>query len=219
MLMKEARELIVEYGKKMSSSGLSIGTSGNISIYDHELGLMAISPSGLGYFDTEPEDIVVMDLDGKVVDGARKPSSEHGLHTIVYRNRTTAKAVVHTHSTFATTLACLHEPLKPIHYMIMGAGVDELPLVPYVTFGTQELADAVGEALQKDEKTRAVLLANHGDVCFHESLPKAFNLAANLEFVAQLQWRCMCAGEPQYLSKDQMSAALERSKTYGQQTR
>ena len=59
---------------------------------------MAISPSGLGYFDTTPEDVVVMDLDGNIIDGKRKPSSEHGLHTIFYRNRPEAGAVVHTHS-------------------------------------------------------------------------------------------------------------------------
>ena len=112
MIMEAERQQIVDYGKKMSASGLSVGTSGNISIYDPETGYMAISPSGLGYFDTEAKDIVVMDLDGNIIDGERKPSSEHGLHTIVYKNRPEARAVVHTHSPYATTLAGMHKTLK-----------------------------------------------------------------------------------------------------------
>ena len=75
MLMEEERKLVAEYGRKMSTDGLARGTAGNISIYNPELGLMAISPSGLGYFDTTPEDVCVCDLDGKVADGTRKPSS------------------------------------------------------------------------------------------------------------------------------------------------
>lgn len=217
MLMEDARKEIVEYGKRMSSAGLSVGTSGNISIYDPETGYMAISPSGLGYFDTTPEDVVVMDLDGNIIDGKRKPSSEHGLHTVVYRNRPEARAVVHTHSPYATSLACLHETLKPIHYVIMGSAVNEVPLVPYVTFGTPELAQEVEKVLQANPKTRAVLLANHGDVVYQTSLAKAFGLATNLEFLSQVQVTCMCAGTPQYLNDEQMAAAHERSKTYGQQ--
>lgn len=217
MLMEEARIQIVEYGKKMSASGLSVGTSGNISVYDPETGYMAISPSGLGYFQTEPEDIVVMDLDGNIIDGKRKPSSEHGLHTIVYQNRPDARAVVHTHSPYATTLAGLHETLKPVHYAMMGANTYEVPLVPYVTFGTPELAEAVGVVLRANPSARAVLLANHGDVCYHINLAKAFGLAENIEFTSRIQWQCECAGTPQNLTREEFAAALERSKTYGQQ--
>ncbi|RVU98124.1 aldolase [Coriobacteriales bacterium OH1046] len=217
MIMEEARKQIVEYGKRMSASGLSIGTSGNISVYDPETGYMAISPSGLGYFDTEPEDIVVMTLGGEIVDGNRKPSSEHGLHTIVYKNRPEARAVVHTHAPYATTLAGLHTTLKPVHYAMMGANVYEVPLVPYVTFGTPELADAVGIVLKDNPRARAVLLANHGDVCFHINLAKAFGLAENVEFTARIQWQCMCAGTPVNLTEAEFADALERSKTYGQQ--
>ena len=217
MLMEEARIQIVEYGKKMSASGLSVGTSGNISVYDPETGYMAISPSGLGYFQTEPEDIVVMDLDGNIIDGKRKPSSEHGLHTIVYQNRPDARAVVHTHSPYATTLAGLHETLKPVHYAMMGANTYEVPLVPYVTFGTPELAEAVGVVLRANPSARAVLLANHGDVCYHINLAKAFGLAENIEFTSRIQWQCECVGTPQNLTREEFAAALERSKTYGQQ--
>lgn len=214
--MEEARQQIVEYGKSMSAAGLSVGTSGNISVFDHETGYMAISPSGLGYFDTTPEDVVVMDLESNIIDGKRKPSSEHRLHTIFYRNRPAAGAVVHTHSPYCTTLACMGETLKAVHYVIMGTNTEEVPLTPYVTFGTPELAEAVGETLRAHPESRATLLANHGIVVCQATLPKAFGLAVNCEFVAQVQWQCMCAGKTNLISHEEMQKAFERSKTYGQ---
>ncbi|WP_245526892.1 class II aldolase/adducin family protein [Coriobacterium glomerans] len=214
--MEQQRTQIVKFGRKMSASGLCVGTSGNISVFDPRTGYLCISPSGLGYFETEPEDIVVMDLAGNVIEGERKPSSEHGLHTIVYLNRPDARAVVHTHSPFATTLASMHETLKPAHYAMMGAAVYEIPLVEYETFGSAELASAVEMALRATPATRALLLANHGDVCLHESLSKAFALAENIEFTSRVQWQCACAGRPVYLTRDQFARALERSRTYGQ---
>ena len=163
MLLKKERELVVEYGKKMSAAGLSKGTSGNISIYNAEEKLMAISPSGVGYFETVPEDVVVMDLEGNVVEGDKKPSSEWGLHTVFYVNKPDAGAVVHTHSAYCTTFACLNMPIKALHYVIGGAGTAEVPCAPYCTFGTPELAEA---AIKACGKGKAVLLANavSGDV-------------------------------------------------------
>ena len=142
MIMEKERLLIVEYGKKMSTSGLSRGTAGTISIFDKDQGLMAISPSGVGYFETEPEDVVIMKLDGTIVDGKRKPSSEYGLHAGFYKAKAAegCLSVVHTHSDYATTLACMGEPLQAVHYVIATAGTHEIPLCPYTTFGTPELA-------------------------------------------------------------------------------
>jgi len=213
MLMEKERKEIAEYGRKMSSAGLSKGTSGNISIYDPATGYMAISPSGLDYFDTKPEDVVVMDLKNNIIDGTRKPSSEHGLHTVMYLNNPDARAVVHTHSTFCTTLACLNVPLKAVHYVIGGAGVPEVPCAEYATFGTQQLADNVKKVIGK---SRAVLLANHGLVTSGPSLAKAFSLAVNLEFVAEMQWRASCIGTPVVLSDEEMVKVMESFKNYGQ---
>ena len=102
MLLQEQREQVVEYGKRLVTTGLTDGTFGNLSIFDRESGLMAISPSGMDYFATTPEDVVVADLEGKVVEGKRKPSSELDLHRLFYRRRQDVNGVVHTHSTFAT---------------------------------------------------------------------------------------------------------------------
>ena len=142
MLLQEERELVVEYGKKMSAAGLSTGTSGNISIYNAEKGLMAISPSGMGYFDTRPEDVVVTDLEASIVEGSRKPSSEWALHTIFYKHKPAARSVVHTHSVYCTTFAALGMPLRAVHYVIGDANTAEVPCAPYETFGTVELAEA-----------------------------------------------------------------------------
>ena len=94
MLMQEEREQIVEIGKQMSTSGLCPGTSGNQSIYNPELGLMAIKPSGIGYMETTPEDVVIMDLESHVVDGKRKPSSEWDMHTEFYKHKPNCRAIV-----------------------------------------------------------------------------------------------------------------------------
>lgn len=213
MKLEEERELLTEYGRRMSRAGLSVGTSGNLSIYVPEEGLMAITPSGLDYEATTPADIVVMDLDAHVVEGERKPSSEWALHTKFYQRHPAARAVVHTHSMYCTTLACLGKPLEAVHYAIGAAGTARIPVAPYRLFGSPELAEAAVEACGDG---KAVLLANHGLVAWEGSLPKAFSLARDLEFTAELQWRAMAVGTPNILTDSQMAEALERFKTYGQ---
>lgn len=213
MLLQAEREQVVEYGKLMSSSGLSKGTSGNISVYNAEKELMAISPSGVGYFETTPEDVVVMDLRGNIVDGNKKPSSEWELHTIFYVNKPDARAVVHTHSTYCTTFACLNQPIRALHYVIGGAGTAAVACAPYRTFGTQELADV---AIESCGNGKAVLLANHGLLTCGPNLGKAFGLAVNMEFCAEMQYRAMCVGEPVVLSDEEMDRVMEKFKTYGQ---
>lgn len=215
MQMESERALIAEYGRKMSAEGLSHGTAGNISIYDKQNSLMAITPSGVNYFDITPEDIVILDLNGNVVEGKRKPSTESGLHLAFYRADTddSCRAVVHTHSNYATTLACMGEPIRAVHYVIASSGTNEIPLCEYVTFGTPELAE---KAVAACNGGRAVLLANHGLVATGIDLNKAFSLASNLEDVARLQWQCMCADRMNVLSEEQIQKVMLRFKTYGQ---
>lgn len=215
MLMEKERIEIVEYGKQMATAGLCKGTSGNISIFDPETGYIAISPSGIGYFETTPEDVVVMDMEGNTIEGNRAPSSEYGLHTVMYKNRPDARAAVHTHSSFCTTFAVLNQPLKAVHYVIGGSGASEVPCAPYRTFGTKELADAVEEVLKKTV-SKAVLLQNHGLVVCGPNLKKAFGLAVNMEFIAEMQYRAMCVGTPTIIDEAHMAEAMERFKSYGQ---
>ena len=212
MYLEEKKEL-VEYGKKMSSEGLSSGTSGNLSIYLKEEGVVLITPSGIGYFDTTPEDIVVMDLEGNIIEGTRKPSSEWHLHTLFYKNKPEARAVVHTHSKFCTTLATLRMPIKAVHYVIADAGTNEVPCAPYRRYGTEELAKV---AVESAKESNAVLLANHGIVVCGKNLKSAYGLAKGMEYVAEIQVTAMSVGEPVVLSKEEMDEVLEGFKTYGQ---
>lgn len=214
MLMQEERELVCEYGRKLAESGLCPGTSGNISIYNAELKLMAISPSGMDYFDITPEDVVITDLEAAIVDGARKPSSEWALHTSFYKRKPDARAVVHTHSVFCTTFAVLGMPIRAVHYVIGDANTATVPCAPYMTFGTTELADAAMDVIGDSD---AVLLANHGIVVCGKSIASAFSLARNMEYIAELQYRAMAIGTPNILSDEQMNTVMEKFKHYGQQ--
>ena len=213
MLMREERELVVEYGKKMSAARLSTGTSGNISIYDPETGRMAISPSGIDYFSTRPEDVVVADLEANIVEGSRKPSSEWALHALLYKRKPQIRAVVHTHSMYCTTFAVLGRPLRAVHYAIADAGAALVPCAPYYPFGSMELAEA---AVRTAGAANAVLLGNHGLVACGADIAGAYSLAQGMEYVAELQYRALCVGTPNILSDEAMADVMERFRNYGQ---
>lgn len=213
MILQEERELVVQYGKKISTAGLTPGTSGNISIYNAEKGLMAISPSGMDYFEIQPEDVVVTDLEANIADGKRKPSSEWALHTIFYKNKPEIRATIHTHSMFCTIFAVLGQEIQAVHYAIGDANTNVVKCAPYCLFGTPELAEA---AIQTCGEANAVLLGNHGLICCGKNIESAFSLTANLEYVAELQYRAMSIGTPNILSEEQMRRVLERFKSYGQ---
>lgn len=212
MRMQKEREMIVEYGQKLVTAGLTKGTGGNISVFCREEGLMAISPSGIDYFQTTPEDVVVMNLQGEVVEGERKPSSEVDLHRIFYQRREDIDAVIHAHTMYATTIACLGWDLPPVHYMIAVAGKD-VRCAPYATFGTMELAENAFEAM-KDR--RAVLLANHGLLAGAGDLLNAFNIVEEIEYCAEIYYRTKGIGQPVILPDQEMTLMLEKFKTYGQ---
>lgn len=212
MILLEERKLIVEYGKKLIETGLTKGTGGNLSIFNRKENLMAISPSGIDYFKTRPEDVVVLDLDGNVVDGDKKPSSELGMHSIFYRRRNDIDAIIHTHTVFATTLSCLNISLPPVHYLVALAGLD-VRCAKYATFGTEELAKNAFEAM-KDRN--AVLLANHGLLAGAKDLANALNITEEIEYCAELYYRAKSIGEPVILPEEEMKLMLEKFKTYGQ---
>ncbi len=213
MLLAKKREEIVFYCQKIAEKGLTPGTSGNISAFDPEQSLLAISPTGMDYEKLTPGDIVVMDLEGKIVDGERKPSSEFELHRIFYTERDNVGAVVHTHSRFATTLSCLGWELPAIHYILAFAG-KKVPCAPYVTYGTPGLAEAVFQAA---ENYNAVLMGNHGLLALGENIHRAFITAESVEYAAELYWRALALGRPNTIRKEEMERVAEKFSTYGQQ--
>ncbi|MBM7712025.1 L-fuculose-phosphate aldolase [Enterococcus xiangfangensis] len=213
MKYQKERELIVEYGKKLITENLTTGTGGNISLYLPEEQVMLISPSGVPYFETKPEDIVLMDLQGNVLEGTRKPSSEYELHSIFYANRPEVHSVVHTHSEYATTFACLQQAIEPLHYIIGSVG-EKVRCCAYKTFGTYELAEEAFNFIHEDN---GILLGNHGVLTIGPDLPSAFSVAKDIEFLAKLDYRARCIGTPKLLNQTQMQEVLEKFATYGQQ--
>ena len=207
MLLQKEREMIVAYGKRMLSAGLTRGTGGNLSIYDRNLELMAITPSGIPYEEIEAEDIMIMKLDGTIVEGNKTPSSEHAMHEIVYRTREDVGAMLHVHSTFAVTLACLNEDLPAVDYMVAYSRGRSVKCAPYASFGTSDLAV---NALKTMGDQNAVLLANHGMNVVGPDLPKAFAIAEQLEFCAELYVRARTIGKPVILPDDEMDQMVER---------
>ena len=212
MLLAEERQAVVDGGNAMLRAGLTTGTGGNLSRVCRRRGLVAISPSGLDYPTMRPEDVSLVDLDGRRVEGLYQPSSELGFHLALYGRRPEVGAVVHTHSVYATTLACLGWELPAVHYLVGFAG-RKVPVAPYATFGTDELAANVAETL--GTAFNAVLLANHGLVAVGEDMRAALNTAAEVEFVARIYYQARCAGAPVILPEHEMDVVIQKFKAYG----
>ena len=136
MLRIKLKEDIVRWAKELTLRNLTVGTGGNVSCLEQSTGYMLITPSGMEYLALQTEDLVVMDLNGRVVEGRWKPSSEWRMHAEVYKQRPEIQAVVHAHSTYATAVSCLQQELPAIHYMVALAG-KSVPCAPYATFGSQ----------------------------------------------------------------------------------
>ena len=204
------RQQVIDTALKMNALGINQGKSGNVSARSNE-GFL-ITPTGLPYEHTTPEDIVFMRLDGSC-DGARLPSSEWRFHRDIYAHRPEASAIVHTHSLHATTLACLGRGIPAFHYMVALAGGRDIRCAPYATFGTQQLSDHALLALQ-DRK--ACLLAQHGMIAIGAALEKALALAVEVETLAHIYVQALQIGEPAILPDDEMDRVLEKFKTYGQ---
>lgn len=210
--MRDTRALrarIVATALAMNAQGINRGKSGNVSARIDD-GFL-ITPSALPYEETKPRDIVAVDRAGNAV-GGRKPSSEWRFHRDIYAARAEVAAIVHTHSPFATTLACLERPIPPFHYMVAVAGGADIRCAPYAMFGTQTLSDHAVAAL---DGRRACLLAHHGMIAVGASLGSALALAVEVETLAEMYWRAMAVGEPTLLSDDEMARVVARFDSYG----
>lgn len=212
MLMIKERSLIVEYGKKIVSSGLTKGTGGNLSICNRKRRLIAISPSGIDYLGTKPQDIVILNLQGEIIDGDKKPSSELQMHRVFYEKRKDIDAIIHTHTVYATILSCLQWKLPAVHYLLASAGKD-IRCADYATFGTEKLARNAFEAMKG---RKAVLLANHGLLAGSIDLADAFSITEDVEYCAELYYRSKSIGDPVILNDKEMNLMVERFKNYGQ---
>lgn len=205
----EHRHALVRAARQLNLSGLNQGRSGNISVRI-DRGLL-ITASGTSFDHITKEELVETDLQGRW-GGPLEPSSELSFHSAVYRLRPDIRAIVHVHSCWATALACMHRHIPPFHYMVAVAGGEDIPCIPYATFGTDELAGLVAEGLRD---RNACLMANHGQIAAGKSLEAAMELAAEVENLARCYGQILGMGEPVLLDRQQMSEVIRRFGSYG----
>jgi len=209
--MPDLRADLIAAARALQPAGLNKGTSGNVSVRNGD-GFL-ITPTGLAYDSLVPDDIPRMALDGTWT-GKRKPSSEWRFHRDLYATRPEVGAVLHAHSPFAVSLACLRRDIPPFHYMIARFGGDTVRCASYAIFGSQELSTAAMRAM---DGRRCCLLANHGLLVAGRDLAEAFALAVELEELCEQYWRACQIDTPVLLTAAEMSAVLEQFKGYGQQ--
>jgi L-fuculose-phosphate aldolase len=207
MTLDVERGQVAAASRRLAGEGLVLGTAGNVSA--RRDGQVAITPTGAVLAELEPEQVTVVDLDGEVVGGELAPTSELDLHLGVYR-RYEAGAVVHTHAPMATALSCVLEELPCVHYQMLLLG-GTVPVAPYATFGTPELAESVLDAL---DGRQAALMANHGAIVHAADLDTALELALLLEWACSVYWHAAAIGRPRVLGSEQreavVAAAVER---------
>lgn len=201
----------VAVAQAIDKAGFCPSKSGNVSART-EAGFL-ITPSGLPYAQTTPEDLIELSLDGTVLSGARKPSSEWPFHLAIYKARPEAQAIVHTHSPRATALSATRRGIPAFHYMIALCGGADVRCAEYATFGTPELAENAVRAL---EGRKAVLLANHGVIALGASLAGAHQIVAEVENLAGQYLDILAAGlEPVILDEAEMARVSAKFAGYG----
>ncbi|MDP3222459.1 MAG: class II aldolase/adducin family protein [Rubrivivax sp.] len=209
----QARADIVRAIQRLDALGMNRGSTGNASC---RWGAgMWITPTGMGADDLRAQDLVWLGWDG-TQSGEWAPSSEWHFHQAIYAARPDVNAVLHTHSTHATALACLRQELPAFHYMVAVAGGDNVPCVPYHLFGTQALSQAVAAAMQH---RLACLISNHGLVAAGATLAQAMKVLVEIEALCETYLKAMAVGQPALLSPAQMAEVIERFRHYGKAAR
>lgn len=211
MTEAEARQQLVDAMRALDARGLNRGTSGNLSV--RYASGMLVTPSGITPDRLVPDTIVFVDGDGSVAPGAARPSSEWQMHLGLYRRRADAKAIVHCHARHSTILACAHREIPPLHYMVAVSGGASVPVAPYATFGSEELAEGVAQTLGG---RFACLMANHGLIALGPSLATAMAIAEEVEEQAAVYCGTLAIGGPKLLDPVEMERILEAFKGYGQ---
>lgn len=205
------RKAVVATCRRMNELGINQGTSGNVSA---RIGNgFLISPSGVAYDTLRPEQVVEMGLVGGYL-GEWKPSTEWRMHMDIFRTRPEAGGIIHVHANHATSLSCLRREIPAFHYMIGVTGGSSLRCAEYATYGTPELSENMLKAL---EDRRACLLANHGFICFAETLDAVLALAVEIETLCKQYVIARQVGQPCILDDEEMAVVLERFKGYGKQ--
>jgi L-fuculose-phosphate aldolase len=211
VILDAERRAVVDHAGRLAD--LTPGRTGNLSLRSGDR--FAITPTGVAYDAFTPEEVPVVDLDGTQVDGEMTPSSEVPMHRHVYRGHADdPAAIVHTHSPWATTMATLHQPLPPIHYMIVTVG-KRVPVAEYAPYGTEELAANVVAALEEADAS-ACFIENHGLVVTADDLETALEHTTHVESLSRLYLQSASVGDPETLPEAELDTAIEQFESYGQ---
>ncbi len=182
MNAQETKDLLIQVTKQAYRDKMFAATSGNLSIYDREEGRMYITPSSYPYELMTVEDVMVIDLEGNILEGIHKPSSEWHMHAAIYRANDSVNAIVHTHSPYATSFAINNMRIPTVLYEIVYFLGGDIPVAEGAIPGT----DAVGENCVKVLKDRyGCLMGNHGALAVGDTLPKAYTRAVYIEDAAK----------------------------------
>jgi L-ribulose-5-phosphate 4-epimerase len=214
MVLDELREQICRLHAELPRHALVAWTSGNISGRDPHTGFVVIKPSGIRYEDLTPENMVVVDLDGRVVEGKYKPSSDTFAHVYVYRHRPDVNGVVHTHSTFATAWAAAGRPIPPVLTAICDEFGGPIPVGVYAKIGGDEIGQ---EIVRSIGTSPAILMKNHGVFTIGKTPEAAVKAAVMVEDVARTVFYALQLGQPDEIPAEEVARAHRRYlEEYGQ---
>ena len=213
-MLNQLKEKVWKLHLELPRNGLVAWTSGNVSARDPESGLVVIKPSGVLYDELRPEDHVVVNLNGDVVEGKLKPSSDTASHLYIYQHRPDVNGVVHTHSSYATAFAALGRPI-PVYLTAMA---DEfggpVPCAGFALIGGEEIGRQVVEHIGASP---AVLLKNHGVFTVGPSVQAAVQAAVMVEDVARTTWLALQLGQPDEIAQEDIDKLHHRyTHVYGQ---
>ena len=204
--MNQLKRDVLHAAKRMYREALVSGSSGNVSAYDPEKKLMAITPSGMDYDTMTADDIVVMEISGKVVSGKAEPSSEWRMHALFYEERGDVKAVVHTHSPYATGFAVLRQAIPLILIEMVPFLGGDIPLADFAMPGSRDLGKKAMDVL--DERF-GCLLTSHGALAIGASVAEAYLRAVYIEDAAKIYFNAVCTGGKPYIIPDEIARQLK----------
>ncbi len=198
-MLQELREIVWKCNLELPKNDLVKMTSGNVSGRDPETGLVVIKPSGISFEDLTPAHMVVVDIDGQVVEGDYKPSTDTETHLYVYQHRSDVLGMVHTHSPYASIFAVLGEPIPACLTTCAMLG-GEIPLGGYAPIGGEEIGQ---EIIDKIGRSYAIIMQNHGVFTIGSSAQEATKMAVEVEDIAMITHLAMLRGEPIRLTEEQ----------------
>jgi L-ribulose-5-phosphate 4-epimerase len=214
-VLENLKKQLVELHLELPKNSLVVWTSGNVSARDAETGLVVIKASGIRYEEMQPHHMVVVDLDGKLVEGDYKPSSDVHSHLFIYRNRSDVGGVVHTHSAYATAFAAVNKPIPVVLTAIADEFGGPIPCAGFALIGDEAIGKVVVESIGK---SCAVLLKNHGVFTIGKDATAAVKAAVMTEENAKTVWLAMQIGQPDEIPPEDVEKLHHRyMHVYGQQ--